>query len=456
MGMITLTIALPLLGALAIGFIGDDRRNVKAVALASSVAAFVASLVLVWQFDVADPNLQLVERFTWIPTIGAELALAVDGVSLVLIVLTTFLTPLILLASWDDVSDRMHAYTAAFLILQAAAVGVFAATDLLLFYVFFEFTLVPMYLLIGIWGGAGRKAAAVKFFLYTLLGGLLMLVAILYLYAQTGTFAYEAVRQVELSLTEQRWLFIAFVLAFGVKVPVFPLHTWLPDAHTEAPTGGSVFLAGILLKLGTFGLLRYALPLFPDATVELAPWLLGDRGRRHPLRRDRGADAVGHQAADRLLVGQPHGLRRARHVRPERHRHLGVRGADGQPRAVDRRAVPADRVPLRTPAHPADRGVRRAREARAGDGRAVAAGVAVVARAAGAQRVRRRVPDPARDLPDQPARRRCSPPSVRCSPRCTCCGPTSGCSTGRSRAPTTSTPPTSSPARSVCSSPSSC
>jgi NADH-quinone oxidoreductase subunit M len=275
MGMISLTIALPLLGALAIGFIGDDRRNVKVVALASSVAAFVASLVLVWQFDVADPSLQLVERFTWIPTIGAELAFAVDGVSLVLIVLTTFLTPLILLASWDDVSDRMHAYTAAFLILQAAAVGVFAATDLLVFYVFFEFTLVPMYLLIGIWGGEGRKAAAVKFFLYTLLGGLLMLVAILYLHAQAGTFAYEAVRQLELSLTEQRWLFVAFVLAFGVKVPVFPLHTWLPDAHTEAPTGGSVFLAGILLKLGTFGLLRYALPLFPDATIELAPWLLG-------------------------------------------------------------------------------------------------------------------------------------------------------------------------------------
>jgi NADH-quinone oxidoreductase subunit M len=275
MGMITLTVALPLIGAVALAFIGDDRRSVKAVALTSSLAAFVTSLVLVWQFDPANPNLQLAERFTWVPSIGAELALAVDGVGLVLIVLTTFLTPLILIASWDQVTDRLHAYAAAFLVLQAAVVGVFAATDLLLFYIFFEFTLIPLYLLIGIWGGAERKAAAVKFFIYTLLGGLLMLVAILYLYVQTGSFAYEDALALELSLAEQRWLFVAFVAAFGVKVPVFPLHTWLPDAHTEAPTGGSVFLAGILLKMGTFGLLRYALPLFPDATIEFAPWLLG-------------------------------------------------------------------------------------------------------------------------------------------------------------------------------------
>jgi len=275
MGMITLTIALPLLGALLLAVAPDlVDRTVKQVSLLASGAAFVTSLVLLAQFDRDDAGLQLAETFSWIPTLGANAAFAVDGVSLVLILLTTLLTPLILVASWDSVHRSLRGYTAAFLVLQAAAVGVFAATDLLVFSIFFEFTLVPMYLLIGIWGGENRRAAAVKFFLYTLLGGLVMLVGILYLYTQAGTFDYESIRALELSATEQRWLFGAFLLAFAVKVPLFPVHTWLPAAHTEAPTGGSVFLAGVLLKLGTFGLLRYALPLFPDATREFAPALL--------------------------------------------------------------------------------------------------------------------------------------------------------------------------------------
>jgi NADH-quinone oxidoreductase subunit M len=274
LGPITLTLALPVLGALVLGFVDDDPRTARIVGLVASVATFVASLLILTSFDVADPALQLHERVAWIPAIGADFALAVDGISLVLILLTTFLVPLILLASWNDVTDRLKGYVAAFLILEAAVIGVFAATDVLLFAVFFELTLVPMYLIIGIWGGAGRRYAAVKFFLYTMLGGLLMLVAILYLYSQTGSFAYEAFLGLELSGTEQRWLFGAFVVAFAVKVPLFPVHTWLPDAHTEAPTGGSVFLAGVLLKMGTFGLLRYALPLFPEATVEFAPALL--------------------------------------------------------------------------------------------------------------------------------------------------------------------------------------
>jgi NADH:ubiquinone oxidoreductase subunit 4 (subunit M) len=262
-----------LIGAVALAFIGDDRRSVKAVALTSSLAAFVVAGAA-RQFDPADPNLQLAERFTWIPSDrggarprGRRCQPRADRAHHV----PDPADPDRLLGS----GHRHHAYAAAFLVLQAAVVGVFAATDLLLFYIFFEFTLVPLYLLIGIWGGAERKAAAVKFFLYTLLGGLLMLVAILYLYVQAGSFEYEDALALELSLAEQRWLFVAFVAAFGVKVPVFPVHTWLPDAHTEAPTGGSVFLAGILLKMGTFGLLRYALPLFPDATIEFAPWLLG-------------------------------------------------------------------------------------------------------------------------------------------------------------------------------------
>ena len=276
MGWITVTIAIPLVAALVLAFAPDlEDAGVRTVGLIGAVGAFLASVLLAVQFDIADPNLQLAETFDWIPAVGASVALAIDGVSLVLILLTTLLTPLILLASWSSITDRLRGYVAAFLVLEAAVIGVFAATDLLLFYIFFEFTLVPMYLIIGIWGGAGRRYAAVKFFLYTLLGGLLMLVAILYLYTQAGTFSYEAINSLTLDIEVQRWLFLAFTIAFAVKVPLFPLHTWLPDAHTEAPTGGSVFLAGVLLKMGTFGLLRYALPIFPDATIELAPWLLG-------------------------------------------------------------------------------------------------------------------------------------------------------------------------------------
>ena len=273
-GPITLTLALPLLGALVLAFVADDPRVVRIVGLVASVATFVASLLILIDFDVTNPALQLEERMSWIPAIGADFALAVDGVSLVLILLTTFLVPLILLASFDTVTLSLKGYVVSFLALEAAVIGVFAATDLLLFALFFEFTLVPMYFIIGIWGGAKRRYAAVKFFLFTTLGGLFLLVAILYLFSQTGSFDYAAIQQLELGTAEQNWLFGAFVLAFAIKVPIFPVHTWLPDAHTEAPTGGSVFLAAILLKMGTFGLLRYALPLFPDATATWAPWLL--------------------------------------------------------------------------------------------------------------------------------------------------------------------------------------
>lgn len=282
MGPITLTIVTPLVGALLLALAPRAReRDVRAVGLVTSLATFGASLWLLASFDRTQPDLQLAESVSWIPSVGARLAFAVDGVSLVLILLTTFLVPLVLVASWRSVTDRPAGYTAAFLALEAAVLGVFATTDLLVFYVLFEFTLVPMYVIIGIWGGAGRRAAAVKFFLYTLAGGLLMLVGILVLQSQTGTFDYVAIRDAVVSgrfvIPEgtQLWLFAAFLVAFAVKVPLFPVHTWLPDAHTEAPTGGSVFLAGVLLKMGTFGLLRYAMPLFPDATLAFAPWLLG-------------------------------------------------------------------------------------------------------------------------------------------------------------------------------------
>jgi NADH-quinone oxidoreductase subunit M len=281
MGPLTLTVLVPLLGALVLGLApGARERDVRIVGLVASLATFASSVWLALRFDTGVADLQQVESYAWIPSVGARITFAVDGVSLALILLTTFLVPIILIASWGSVKERLVGYTAAFLILEAAVIGVFAATDLLLFYVLFEFTLIPMYLIIGIWGGAQRRQAAVKFFLYTLAGGLVMLVGILYLQSQTGTFDYVLIRdaigdgRLVLSSTAQTGLFLAFVIAFAVKVPLFPVHTWLPDAHTEAPTGGSVFLAGVLLKMGTFGLLRYALPLFGEATIAYAPWLL--------------------------------------------------------------------------------------------------------------------------------------------------------------------------------------
>jgi NADH-quinone oxidoreductase subunit M len=275
MGLITLTFALPLLGAIALAFFDPDGRATRTIGLTATVGAFLTSVVLAFRFDVADGGFQLNEQVAWIPSLGASFHLSLDGVGLVLVLLTTLLTPLILLASWDHVTDRLKGYVGAFLVLEAAVIGVFTTQDLLLFYVFFELTLVPMYLIIGIWGGLERRYAAVKFFLYTFLGGLLMLLAILYLYGQAGSFAYTDALALDLDRSVQGWLFAGFAVAFAVKTPLFPVHTWLPDAHTEAPTGGSVFLAAVMLKMGTFGLLRYALPLFPDATVSVAPWLLG-------------------------------------------------------------------------------------------------------------------------------------------------------------------------------------
>ncbi len=284
--LVTATLLVPLVGAIVVGLLTESDDSARWVALGTSVIAFVTSLWLLVGFDPAG-GVQAVDSLAWIPSIGSSLTLGVDGISLVLVLLTTFLMPLIVVAAWDH-ADRPKGYLAAFLALEAAVIGVFTAQDLLVFYVFFEFTLVPMYFIIGIWGGARRRYAAVKFFLYTLLGGLTMLAAILYLYTVGGatSFAYPDLLEAaaNLGLVPQRWLFLAFFVGFAVKVPLFPVHTWLPDAHTEAPTAGSVFLAAIMLKMGGYGFIRYCLTLFPDATRELSlgtgtgffavPWML--------------------------------------------------------------------------------------------------------------------------------------------------------------------------------------
>lgn len=259
----------PLAGMLHVFW--SRTANTKYVAFAWSLALFILSLGLWWAFQPG-PGFAFESAAPWIPAWGVNYALGLDGISIFMVLLTTFMTPIAILGSFEYIQKRRKAFYALMLLLQTGVVGVFLATDLLLFYVFFELTLVPMYFIVGIWGGQRRIYAAVKFFLYTAVGSLLMLVGILYIYFSSGadSFSYTAFRAADLSLAEQLWLFAAFALAFGIKVPIFPLHTWLPDAHVEAPTPGSVILAAVLLKMGTYGFLRFLLPFFPDAVTHSA------------------------------------------------------------------------------------------------------------------------------------------------------------------------------------------
>ena len=249
---------------------------IKGFGLAASLLTFVASLSILNGFHEGVAGFQLVESLPWIPQWGIRYSLGVDGISLWLVLLTTLLTPVVFLSSWNTIHKHPKEYVIAFLIMEAAMIGVFIATDLLLFYVFFELTLLPMYLIIGVWGGLNRIYAAIKFFLFTMAGSLLMLLGIIYLtfahYHTTGvlTFAITELYGTSLAPHAQAVLFFAFALAFAIKVPLFPLHTWLPDAHVEAPTGGSIILAGVMLKMGTYGFLRFVLPFFPDATAKYA------------------------------------------------------------------------------------------------------------------------------------------------------------------------------------------
>ena len=276
MGLLSIAIWLPIaFGAVLLAIGRDDRTDtVRWVALAGALASFLVTIPLITGFDTASAGLQFVEKLPWIERFNVHYHLGVDGLSMWFVPLTAFITVVVVVAAWEVIQERVAQYMGAFLILSGLMVGVFCAADGLLFYVFFEATLIPMYIIIGIWGGPRRVYAAFKFFLYTLLGSLLMLVALVYLYFKSGgSFDILTWHKLPLSLGVQGLLFFAFFAAFSVKVPMWPVHTWLPDAHVEAPTGGSVVLAAIMLKLGAYGLLRFSMPIAPDAAREYA-WVI--------------------------------------------------------------------------------------------------------------------------------------------------------------------------------------
>jgi NADH-quinone oxidoreductase subunit M len=269
----------PLLGVLVLLFLPKDRRNLlRWTAVLASMGTFVLSLVMLAQFDQTNASLQMVERLQWFQLAGMQIDyfLGVDGLSVLLVLLTTFLTPISIISTWSAVEERVKEFLIFFLLLEVGMLGVFLAQDIFLFYIFWEFTLVPMYFLIGIWGGPRRVYAAIKFFLYTMAGSILMLLAILWLGITFESFSVpDLIAQGGIPGSVQTWLFLAFAAAFAIKVPMWPLHSWLPDAHVEAPTAGSVILAGVLLKMGTYGFLRFNLPLFPEASIRFAPWMAG-------------------------------------------------------------------------------------------------------------------------------------------------------------------------------------
>ena len=278
--ILSLVTFLPLVGALFCLVVNGPKeaveRNCKSVALLTSVVTFLISLLLWARFDSAKAGFQFEEKLDWVPALNIGYHVGIDGISLFFVLLSTLLTPICILSSWEAVHVRVKEYMVAFLVLETFMVGMFSALDLALFYIFFEGVLIPMFLIIGVWGGPRRVYAAFKFFLYTLLGSVLMLLAIIAVYGQVGTTDLPTVMEkLDLPFTWQCWLWLAFFASFAVKVPMWPVHTWLPDAHVEAPTAGSVILAGVLLKMGGYGFLRFSIPLFPEATQYFAPMVFG-------------------------------------------------------------------------------------------------------------------------------------------------------------------------------------
>ena len=273
--ILSLVTFLPLAGAFIIMMVrGEEEvvaRNARWTALWTSLITFALSLVLWVRFDKSSAEFQFVERVDWLPDFGVSYHMGVDGISVLFVLLSTLLTPICILASWDSVKTRVREYMVAFLVLESMMVGMFCALDFVVFYIFFEAVLIPMFLIIGVWGGARRVYAAFKFFLYTLAGSLLMLLALLALWYHAGTTDIPTLMDTPIPAAMQFWLFLAFFVSFAVKVPMWPVHTWLPDAHVEAPTAGSVILAGVLLKMGAYGFLRFSLPILPQASADFAP-----------------------------------------------------------------------------------------------------------------------------------------------------------------------------------------
>lgn len=267
----------PLVGTVIIWLIpSTQKKAIRWMALITSLAAFLVSLWMLTGFNSSNPDLQMMVKQVWLQfgSVSVNFEVGVDGLSILMVLLTTFLTPIAILSTWTAVEEKVKGFMTFFLLLETGMLGVFLAQDMILFYVFWEFTLIPMYFLIGIWGGERRIYAAVKFFLFTMAGSVLMLIAILWLGINKGTFSVPELTNLSTLPMQTAWLlFLAFALAFAIKVPMFPLHTWLPDAHVEAPTAGSVILAGVLLKMGAYGFLRFNLPMFPDITVRAAPWI---------------------------------------------------------------------------------------------------------------------------------------------------------------------------------------
>ena len=276
--LLSLAIWLPIIGGCLVLATGDDRRAgfARVLALLTALSGFIVTLPLYLDFDTASAAMQFVERYRWIPRFNVTYFLGVDGISMPFILLNSFITLIVVIAGWEVIQEKVAQYMAAFLIMSGLLNGIFSAMDAVLFYVFFEASLIPLYIVIGVWGGANRVYAAIKFFLYTLLGSLLMLVAMLWLFNESGgSFSILDWHDLKIAMLPQTLIFLAFFASFAVKVPMWPVHTWLPDAHVEAPTGGSVVLAAIGLKLGAYGFLRFSLPIAPDASHALAPYVIG-------------------------------------------------------------------------------------------------------------------------------------------------------------------------------------